>query len=147
MTREWLWGIILFSRAVIFGSLLGVYYDFFRVMRILFTHPAWLVAVEDLLFFLPASLTHIFFHFARGEGETRWFAVLGVVLGFLLYLASAGKIVRKGALWIKRLVLKKIAPPLQRRRERIRNKRKEKREERKLSSKRKKSRDRKDKRS
>ncbi|MBP5289674.1 MAG: spore cortex biosynthesis protein YabQ [Clostridia bacterium] len=112
MTPEWLWGVLLFSRSVLFGAGLGLYYEVFRFLRILFTHPTWLVAAEDLLFLLPASLAHIFFHYAFGEGETRWFAVLGVILGFLLYLASVGKIVQKALRGVRRMLKKRVWDPL-----------------------------------
>lgn len=115
MNREWLWGIVLFARAILFGAAMGLYFEVFRFLRLLFPHPTWLVAVEDLLFFLPASLAHIFFHYACGEGETRWFGVLGVILGFLLYLASLGKIVQKCLCRIKRLLTDRLFSPLKKR--------------------------------
>ena len=113
MNPEWLWGILLFARAVLFGAALGMVYDGLRLLRILFFHPAWLIAVEDLLFFLPASLAHIFFHYAFGEGEIRWFAVLGVVSGFILYLLSIGRITQRVLIQLKSFLKKKIIVPLQ----------------------------------
>ncbi len=123
MNREWLWGLVLFARAILFGAALGLYYEVFRFLRILFPHPAWLVAIEDLLFFLPASAAHLFFHFAYGEGETRWFGVLGVFLGFLLYLASAGRWMQKIQRRVKAYLLRALWEPLKKRRDGRREKR------------------------
>ena len=112
MNTEWLFGILLIARAVLFGFFTGVYYELFRFLRVLFIHSAWLVAIEDLLFFLPVSLAHVFFHYAAGGGETRWFGVLGVVLGFLLYLASVGKIVQRITNKIRRIIQNRVFHPL-----------------------------------
>ena len=132
MNPEWLTGLILFSRAILFGTALGLYYGLFRLIRLLFPHPGWLVALEDLLFFLPATAAHVLFHFMYGEGETRWFSVLGVALGFLAYLASVGKWLQKLCRFLRDLILQKIFRPLKRRiaarREQIRRKRSAKKE-------------------
>ena len=125
MKGEWLWGLVLFARAILFGAALGIYYEVFRIFRTLLPHPVWLVAVEDLLFLLPATVAQVFFHFAYGEGETRWFAVLGVVLGFLLYLASAGKVVQKLIRHFKTRFDRIILDPIKRRFDALKDKRKQ----------------------
>jgi hypothetical protein len=82
----------LFFASLLLGFLFGLYYEFFRFFRILFSHKTVLVVAEDLLFFLPISLIYIFFNYALSDGVVRYFSILGVVLGFLLYLATLGKI-------------------------------------------------------
>ncbi len=83
----------LFFSSVFLGFLFGLYYEVFRFMRLSFPHGTFLVFIEDLLFFLPISLIYIFFNYALSDGVVRYFSILGVVMGFLLYLATLGKII------------------------------------------------------
>ncbi len=83
----------LFFTAIFLGFLFGVYYEIFRFLRLCIRHPFWMVFLEDLLFFLPTSLASIFFHYALSDGVMRWFSLLGVVMGFLLYLGTLGRII------------------------------------------------------
>lgn len=82
----------LFLSAVLLGYFFGLFYECFRFLRLAFPHPAFLVAVEDLLFFFPVSLIFLFFNFALAGGIIRWFSFAGMSIGFFLYLNTLGKI-------------------------------------------------------
>lgn len=82
----------LFFAAIALGFVLGFYYEIFRFLRLAFDHPAPLVFIEDLAFFLPIAPTIIFFHYALNDGIYRWFSLMGSIFGFCLYLGTVGKI-------------------------------------------------------
>ncbi len=84
----------LFFSSVFLGFIFGLYYETFRFIRLSFPHTSLLIFAEDLLFFLPITVIYIFFNFALSDGVVRWFSLVGVVSGFLLYLATLGKIIR-----------------------------------------------------
>ena len=83
--------ILLFS-AVTLGFFIGLYYEIFRFLRLALPHTSLLVGIEDLLFFLPVTLTFLFFCYAFSDGVIRWFSLIGTFLGFLLYLLTLGKL-------------------------------------------------------
>lgn len=82
----------LFLSAVLLGFFFGLFYECFRFLRLAVPHPAFLVAVEDLIFFFPVSLVFLFFNYALAGGMIRWFSFAGAAIGFFLYLNTLGKI-------------------------------------------------------
>ena len=94
----------LFFASIILGFLIGLYYELFRFLRLAFVHSDFLIALEDLCFFLPLSPLLIFFHFVLNSGILRWFSLVGCVLGFLLYLGTLGKLLLKCSAGILRCV-------------------------------------------
>ena len=83
---------LVFLWSVFLGFLFGVYYEFFRFLRLGFRHPTALVALEDLLFFLPTCAVYILFTFAFSDGVVRMFSLIGTLLGFLFYLVTLGRL-------------------------------------------------------
>ncbi|MCI8652336.1 MAG: hypothetical protein HFF11_01395 [Angelakisella sp.] len=87
----------VFLYSLFLGVVLGVFYDVFRITRIAFLVPALLVLLEDLLFFLFSSIVLFGFMLERSYGQIRWFILLGVVLGWVLYYFTLGSLVMKGS--------------------------------------------------
>ncbi len=85
------YGLLLFA-SIALGFCIGLYYEFFRFLRIALPHPAFLVSLEDLIFFLPLGPLIIFFHYALSDGIFRWFSLVGCLAGFLLYLGTLGRL-------------------------------------------------------
>ncbi len=101
----------LFFSAIFLGFIIGFYYEIFRFLRLAFPHSDWLIALEDLCFFIPLSPVLIFFHYALNDGVLRWFSLAGCFLGFLLYLGTVGKLLLRfsaGILFCIKAVLKSI---------------------------------------
>ena len=103
----------LFFLALFLGFIFGVYYEIFRFLRLAFPHPKSLVFAEDLLFWIPCALVTILFCYAFFDGVIRWFAIAGILCGFLLYLKTLGaflirvsatilQAIRKALKWIFR---------------------------------------------
>jgi len=85
----------VFLYSLFLGVVLGCFYDFFRITRVAFLVPAVLVLAEDLLFFLFSSIILFGFILERNYGQIRWFILLGVVLGWVLYYFTLGSLVMK----------------------------------------------------
>lgn len=85
----------IFLSSLLLGVLLGCVYDLFRITRIAFLVPALFVLVEDLLFFLLSSIVLFGFILERNCGQLRWFILLGVALGWVLYYFTLGSLVMK----------------------------------------------------
>ncbi len=82
----------LFLWSIVLGFLFGLFYEFFRFLRLALPHTTLMIATEDLLFFFPVTVIFLLFTFAMSDGVVRYFSVFGVILGFLLYLTTLGKI-------------------------------------------------------
>ncbi len=69
---------------------MGVYisflYDILRIYRRLFPHGIFWVSVEDLLFWAYCAVEVFLLMHREGNGNLRWFAILGAMLGMGAYL-------------------------------------------------------------
>ena len=121
--------MILYAAGV--GAMLGVIYDVFRIVRIA-TCPAKntapkrpgllrrllpaenilfaiLVFLEDILFSLIAGVVVAIFIFNINDGQIRWFALAGAILGFFIYYQTVGRLVISVADIILRILRRTIA--------------------------------------
>lgn len=81
ITREAL--LLVFFTAS--GGLLIFVYDILRIVRQLIPHKPWIVAFEDILYWLGCAL-YIFIMLCReNEGLIRGFIMGAILLGMLLY--------------------------------------------------------------
>ena len=78
-----------------FGAPLGVLYDIFRAVRLVFPHGKAAVLAEDLLFFFIYGVFMMSFTVTAGGSEFRFFYPLCNALGFIVYFATIGSITRK----------------------------------------------------
>ena len=74
-----------FLISAFWGMLLVVYYDFFRILRILKKHAVWMVAVEDLLYGLACGCVILAFTYRYMQGQVRIYILLGMACGAGLY--------------------------------------------------------------
>lgn len=68
---------------------LGVYitfvYDFFRILRRVFAHTGFWISLEDLGFWGYCAVKVFLMMQRESDGTMRWFAVMGALIGMLLY--------------------------------------------------------------
>lgn len=77
--------VIIFLEACLIGMLFGVFYDFFRIVRLIFKNPSVLVFFEDLIYFILLTLTSFTFIVIKNDGYLRAFLLIGELLGIILY--------------------------------------------------------------
>lgn len=82
----------LFAVCLLLGAVLAFVYDCVRVFRMLFHHFAWVVDLEDLIYWIFTGwlVFRTLFYFNRGA--LRGYAFLGLFLGVLLYVLTMSRI-------------------------------------------------------
>lgn len=76
--------------AFVFGIALGVYYDFFRMIRYIGFNSRFAVIVQDILFMSTASILCFLFAQVTVNGHFRGFIMVGHILGFFSFRYSIG---------------------------------------------------------
>ena len=67
------------------GFLLGLYYDGFRVARLVMRSSKRVIFFQDLFFFVSAAILTFFFALTVTGGELRFYLFLGLGIGFTAY--------------------------------------------------------------
>lgn len=80
----------VFLGSLVLGGVLGLVYDAFRISRLAFPLPVWVVLVEDLLFSACAAVATFAYMLTAVEGQVRFFVLMGEGLGLLFYELSLG---------------------------------------------------------
>lgn len=75
----------IFLMSAFWGMLVVFYYDFFRILRGIKKHSTWMVAVEDLVFWLGTACMIIAVLYSYNRGQVRLFLLAGMGCGSLLY--------------------------------------------------------------
>ncbi len=92
----------LFALSCAFGVPIGIIYDIFRALRIIFPHGKLLVALEDIIFFVLYGVFLMCFTITAARSEFRVYFCAGNLLGFLIYFCTVGNAVVS---IIKRIVM------------------------------------------
>lgn len=99
---------VLYSALI--GMLIGTVYDVFGFIRIAYDTFGKRIArniayfVCDILFFTFAAVISAIFIFHVNNGRIRGIALLGSLIGFVVYYHTLGRIIR----WMSRLAVKGI---------------------------------------
>jgi len=83
----------LFLSTVLVGAAIGLFYDVFRIFRKTARHSTLAVQLEDLFFWVAATGLTFYYMLHRNYGEIRVFALVGVGIGLVLYLATISRLV------------------------------------------------------
>lgn len=74
-----------FIISILWGALILLAYDQLRVLRRVLRHKASVVTVEDLFFWLIASVFIFAMIYVQNSGTIRGFSVMGMVIGMVVY--------------------------------------------------------------
>lgn len=75
------------------GGALGVLYDCFRLLRLMFPAGRGMVFWQDGFFFLLSAAALFRFTLRLCSGQLRLFVLMGCLLGFFLYYGTVGALV------------------------------------------------------
>ena len=78
--------VYLFLIFIVNGILVGILFDFFRILRKSFKTKDIITYIEDLLFWILAGTSILYFIFVYNNGEIRLFMFLGIAIGLVLYM-------------------------------------------------------------
>lgn len=98
--------IYVFVIACLFGVILGIIYDLFRILRIVIRWTKIQIIFQDILYFSLSGVLTFLFMLAVNLGEVRLYIVVGEFLGWLVYYLTVGELVLKGTLFVVRILEK-----------------------------------------
>lgn len=78
--------VYLFLIFIVNGVIIGILFDFFRVLRKSFKTRDSITYFEDLLFWILTGISVLYFIFVFNNGEIRLFMFLGIAIGITLYM-------------------------------------------------------------
>lgn len=117
---------LLFASLTV-GICLMMVYDGLRVFRTLIPHGNFWTGIEDAVYWAASSITTFLLLFRQNDGILRWYAILGVLMGMLVYNLTVSRILLRLLKKVEKyLTIRKI------KRQKIRQKRLEEEEKRRL---------------
>ena len=85
----------LFGIFVINGILIGLLFDFFRILRKSFKTNDFITYVEDIVFWILTGIILLYSIFLFNNGEIRLFMLIAVLLGLIIYMLSISRYIIK----------------------------------------------------
>lgn len=79
------WELKYVGECFLLGALLMLLYDCLRISRIVIPHTHWLIAIQDILYWLLSGVMMFLLLYKEDAGSIRWFAVAVTAAGMLLY--------------------------------------------------------------
>lgn len=80
---------------ILIGILIGLIFDFFRILRRSFKTNTIITAIEDILFWLISGFILLFAVFILNNGEIRLYMFFSIIFGLYIYLVTLSKILIK----------------------------------------------------
>ncbi len=102
----------LFLIFVINGIIIGLVFDFFRILRISFKTKDFVTYIEDIIFWIITGIILLYSIFIFNNGQIRLFMFIGVGIGIISYILLVSKYVIKINVFIVNLIKKIILIPL-----------------------------------
>lgn len=82
----------LFLLSCMFGFPIGIVYDIFRAIRVIFPSGKIAAAIEDILFFIIYAVFLMCFTVSLARSEFRIYFCVGNLIGFIVYFFTLGNI-------------------------------------------------------
>ncbi len=71
--------------ALLMGIFITFVYDILRIIRRVIPHGSFLISIEDIAFWIYCAVKVFVLMYHESNGTLRWFAILGALVGMLLY--------------------------------------------------------------
>ena len=85
----------LFLIFILVGVIIGLLFDFFRILRKSFSTKDFVTYIEDIIFWILAGLILLYSICTFSNGEIRLFMVLGIGIGILIYIVTFSSFIIK----------------------------------------------------
>ncbi len=102
---------LLFITSIEIGIVMGMIFDFIRVIRKIVKHPNIFVQIEDLLYWMSCGLVGFYMLYITNYADIRSFVFIGIILGAVFYFATFSIVFMKAATVIinyVKVLLKKL---------------------------------------
>ena len=73
------------------GFIIGLLFDFFRILRKCFKTTNLVTYIEDILFWILTGFLVLYTIFIFNNGEIRFFMFIGIIIGIALYILLLSK--------------------------------------------------------
>lgn len=94
----------VFIYSLLFGVILGIIYDIFKVKRIIFSCNNVILFFDDILYFLLSSVLLTIGIFNINNGNIRWYEILPCILGFVLERCTLSLLIMKIFIIIAKII-------------------------------------------
>lgn len=74
-----------FAISILWGAIVLLAYDQLRILRRIIRHNSFWITVQDLIFWIIASVFIFAMIYAKNSGTIRGFSVMGMVIGMVVY--------------------------------------------------------------
>ena len=85
----------LFAIFIIVGVIIGLVFDFFRILRKVFKTADIITYIEDIIFWILTGFIVLYSVFTFNNGEIRIFMFLVILLGVIIYMIFFSKYIIK----------------------------------------------------
>ena len=102
----------LFLVFTLTGVVIGILFDFFRILRKSIKTPNFATYIEDILFWILTGIIILFNIWYFNDGEIRIYMFLGIIMGLLIYMSTLSKPIIHIFSKILQLFIKLIELPL-----------------------------------
>ena len=102
----------LFIVFTIVGIIIGILFDIFRILRKSFKTKDIVTYMEDILFWILTGIIILFSMYKFSNGELRFFMIIGIIMGTLMYMITFSKYVIKISVFIINIIKTIIVYPI-----------------------------------
>ena len=102
----------IFIIFVIVGIIIGIIFDFFRILRKSFKTRDFITYIEDIIFWIISGIILIYAMCKFTDGELRFYTIIGLSLGAIIYLLTVSKYVIKISVFVINILKKILLYPL-----------------------------------
>ena len=96
--------VYLFTIFCIDGIIIGLLFDFFRILRRSFKTRDFITYIQDILFWILTGFILLYSILIFNNGEIRLFMFLGVFLGIILYILTISSYIIKFSVHIIKVI-------------------------------------------
>ena len=100
---------ILFFIFIINGIIIGLLFDFFRILRKTFETKDFVTYIEDVIFWILTGTIILYSIFRFNNGEIRLFMFLGIIIGLTIYILCLSNHVIKVNVFLFKIMKKGIS--------------------------------------
>ena len=94
------------------GVVIGVLFDFFRILRKSIKTSNIITYIEDILFWILTGLLILYNIWYFNDGEIRTFMFIGIIMGILIYMSTLSSILIQIFTKILQTIIKILEIPI-----------------------------------
>ncbi len=95
---------VLFLIFSLNGVIIGLIFDFFRILRKSFKTSNLMTSIQDIIFWIITGISVIFFMYNFSDGTIRFYMFLSLLFGFIIYILAISQYIIKIFVYIIKTV-------------------------------------------